>query len=457
MKFLFTVHQFFPEFSAGTEVLTLSVAQELRSRGHEVRILTGHPSLLPVSKPDCFDNYVFDGLPVYRFHHTYTPTPTEPSSVALGYDNQAAADYFDHILGDYSPDVVHFFHLNRLGTKLIERAVQAGIPAFMSPTDFWLVCTTATLLLENGTTCSGPSAHAGNCVKHFAATAKAGRGSLAGKIISILPVAWLDTLAHMTERNQLPTYPRSLEVGAMAQRLGTNVRRLNTLTKIVVPTEVMRSALEQSGVAPERIAKLAYGVAGIDRSPRDYLADPGRPLNIGFIGSMIKHKGVHILLDAFRQIPAGQARLTLYGDPQDSPEYSAPLIHSAKSLPAVEFKGTFPNAEISAVLASFDVLVVPSLWHENTPLVIHSALAAGCPVVASDVPGIAELIEHRRNGLLFTPGAAPALAAHLRELIDQRDTLQALSDQCQPVQTMAGYVDAMLSHWTAAPRLAASV
>jgi glycosyltransferase involved in cell wall biosynthesis len=48
-----------------------------------------------------------------------------------------------------------------------------------------------------------------------------------------------------------------------------------------------------------------------------------------------------------------------------------------------------------------DVLVVPSIWYENTPLVIYSAQAAGCPVIASNLGGIAEVKHHEDNGLLF--------------------------------------------------------
>ena len=49
--------------------------------------------------------------------------------IELGYDNRLAATYFERILDSFKPDVVHFFHLNRLGTGLIELAVRAGYPS----------------------------------------------------------------------------------------------------------------------------------------------------------------------------------------------------------------------------------------------------------------------------------------------------------------------------------------
>lgn len=448
MKFLFTVHQFFPDFSAGTEVLTLSVARELRARGHEVRLLSGYPAPVPPSDTQRFDSYRYDDFLVYRFHHSYESSDAQQSSLALGYDNQAAAAYFARILQDYQPDLVHFFHLNRLGTGLIDEAVQRDIPACMSPTDFWLICPTATLMLDDGEACSGPSRNAGNCVRHFAGSAKVGRQSLAGQVVRRLPVAALDSLAAWTASGRLPAYPQSHEVAAMQRRLGLNIARLNRLRKIVVPTETMRQALERHGVAPQRIVRLAYGVDAPARVPRQYPAPLERPLRVGFIGTLVAHKGAHVLLQAVRGLPTGQVELALYGSPAEHPDYAAELARVAQGANPVRFLGTFPNAQIGAVLADMDVLVVPSLWQENTPLVIHSALAAGCPVVGSDVAGIAELVREGHNGLLFKPGDADALARQLARLRAQPGLLQDLSDHCQPVQTTAAYVDAMLVHWT---------
>ena len=454
MKFFFTVHQFFPDFSAGTEVLTLSVAHELQSRGHEVRVLTGYPSPHPLCGDDRFDEYGHEGVHVYRFHHSHTPTQAQESGVGLSYDNQAAANYFDRILQAYQPDRVHFFHLNRLGTGLIERATQAGVPAFMSPTDFWAVCPAATLMLENGQTCSGPSVHAGNCVQHFAGRFRATRGSLASKVVGIVPVPLLDTVARWTVNGRLPAYPQSREVRSMALRLARNVERLNALQKIVVPTEVMRATLERAGVAPHRIAQLAYGIDAPDRQPRDYRNRAALPLRIGFIGTVAAHKGLHVLLSALKLLPQGAVKLAAYGNLHDFPDYAEGLLHSASGMANVAFRGRVSPRGNFARAGRFRCAGCAIALAENTPLVVHSALAAGCPVVGSDVPGVAALLTHGHNGLLFAAGNAPALATQLRWLVDQRDLLQTLSDQCQLVQTTASYVDAMMEHWnvTRAPQ-----
>ena len=165
MKILLTVHQFFPEFTAGTEVLTLSVARELLRRGHEVHVYAGYPTDKELLDNERFDEYEFEGIHVYRFHHAYVPMDGQASLIEVGYDNRLAAIRFEKILQSFKPDVVHFFHLNRLGTRLIEKANLAGIPAFMTLTDFWPICPTGQLLLPDGKLCKGPNHYAGNCVK----------------------------------------------------------------------------------------------------------------------------------------------------------------------------------------------------------------------------------------------------------------------------------------------------
>lgn len=444
LKILLTVHQFFPDHAAGTEVLTRSVAKDLLLRGHEVHVLTGFPATQVLTDEERFDEYDFEGIHVYRFHHGYTPMAGQTSLIELGYNNHLAARYFGRILQRYQPDLVHFFHLNRLGTGLIDVAVRAGVPAFMTPTDFWAICPTGQLVLANGKLCAGPSAYAGNCIKHFAESSQKG---LAGKLARALPTPLVGVLSRLTQANVLPPYPKQIEVKAIAARLPTNVARLNQLAKIVSPNCFMTDLLIRHGVATRRIAQCAFGIDGI--APRD--ASPprrlGRPLQVGFIGTLAPHKGCHVLIEAFKALPIGQAVLRIYGNPQDFPDYMAAITQSSHGPQNITFCGTFPNAQIADVLAELDVLVVPSLWYENTPLVLYSAQAARCPVVASDFPGISEVITHGLNGLLFEAGNPTALAQQLRRLLDEPGLQATLSAGVQAPKSTASYVDELLAIW----------
>jgi glycosyltransferase involved in cell wall biosynthesis len=444
MRILLTVHQFFPDHAAGTEVLTRSVARELMARSHVVQVLTGHPGSNDLREEDRFDEYDFEGIHVYRFHHAYTPMAGQTSMIEAGYDNRLAATYFGRVLESFKPDVVHFFHLNRLGTGLIECAVQAAIPCFMTPTDFWPICPTGQLVLGNGDLCAGPSAHAGNCVKHFA---QSNQNGLVGKVAKWLPTAGADLLSLLTQKGVLPSYPRREEVVAIAARLDINIARLNLLSGILVPNGFMREMLIRHGVSPRLLIQSAFGIdvawsAGVE--PRSIAR---HPLRVGFIGTYVSHKGCHVLIEAFKALPRGRAVLKLYGNMDDHPEYSCELKRLAGDTDAIAFCGTFHNAKIGEVFADLDVLVVPSLWYENTPLVVYSAQAARCPVVASDFPGISEVIRDDINGLLFEAGNSQALSKQLARLMDEAGLVARLSiNACRP-KPISTYVEELLRAW----------
>jgi len=442
LKILLTVHQFFPEYYSGTEVLTYSVAKELIRRGHEVYVLTGFPARRQMADGERFDQYEFEGIHVFRFHHAYVPMGGQTHVTEVEYANLLVARHFAAIVRDVSPDIVHFFHLSRLGAMLIDVVEKAGIPAFFTPTDFWSVCPTSQLLLDGGKVCSGPSAHGGNCVKHVAALT---RGRKVKWITRFVPDGLADWVVGATSAGRMPDYHQSGEVAAMGRRKGFIVDRLNALRAIVSPTRLMTDVLIHNGVDPRRIVQSAYGIDIDNYAERKPSTGADQKLTIAFIGTLAPHKGCHVLIEAMRGVPADRVRLKIYGKETDFPEYFSTLKASAAALPQVEFCGTFPNHQIGDVLAGIDVLVVPSLWYENTPLVIYSALAARCPVIASDFPGMSEVVRHRVNGLTFTPGDAPALRAAIGTLLDDNALLGAMRERCERPKSSREYVDELLS------------
>ncbi len=445
MRILLIAHQFYPHFSAGTEVLTYSVARELMRRGHVVHVLAGYPNDAYLTDEDRFDEYDFEGIHVYRFHHAYTPMGGQVSMIEIGYDNSLAASYFDRILKMFQPNVVHFFHFNRLGTGLIPIAVDAGIPCYMTPTDFWTICPTSQLLLVDGSLCDGPNVYAGNCLKHFAQSTQSG---LVSKFADWLPNASADLLVRLTTAGVLPNYPKRCEVIAIERRLPVNIVRLNQLDGIVVPNEFMKEVLVGQGVIPHLITEAAFGIDVISSDTREWRAIYPRPIRVGFIGTLAPYKGCHVLVDAFQLLPVARATLKIFGGLEDFPDYASALLSSVGNRQSIEFCGTFPNSEISQVFMDIDVLVVPSLWYENTPLVVYSAQAAGCPVVASNLPGLSAVIQHDDNGLLFGSGSSVDLAKQLSRLLNEDGLLRRLSENAHPPKSTADYVDELLKVWS---------
>jgi glycosyltransferase involved in cell wall biosynthesis len=133
------------------------------------------------------------------------------------------------------------------------------------------------------------------------------------------------------------------------------------------------------------------------------------------VGSLIARKGVDQIITALHRLPErGQMLLTIVGD---GPEREH-LIELARILGLqhnVEFTGVRAPSEIPREFARAHVFVLAS-HSEGRPNVILEAMAAALPVVASDIPGVNELVEHGHTGLLFRPGGIGELTQHLLAL-----------------------------------------
>ncbi len=150
-------------------------------------------------------------------------------------------------------------------------------------------------------------------------------------------------------------------------------------------------------------------------------------------------KAPHILLEAFAGLARGAATLELFGGiaAYHGDDSYRQRVQPLLATPGVRMHGPVPHESIAEAFAAMDVLVVPSTWLENAPLVIREAFAAGVPVIASDRGGMAESIHHGVSGLLFEPGNSAALRAAIERLIAEPDLLERLRGSLPPVRSLA--------------------
>jgi glycosyltransferase involved in cell wall biosynthesis len=144
-----------------------------------------------------------------------------------------------------------------------------------------------------------------------------------------------------------------------------------------------------------------------------------------------------VLFEAARRMPEAPLTVRAYGDTAPFPEYTARLRRLMAGDERLELVGVYHRQEVSQVLRELDVIVVPSLWYENSPNAILEAFAHRTPVVASNLGGMAELVRDGENGLVFTPGDADDLARQLRRLLDDLSLLHALRSGIGPVKSVA--------------------
>lgn len=456
MRILLTVHQFLPESSAGTELIAYYLACELRRRGHDVRIVTTKPC--PPDAQPHMDEYAYDGLPVHRFHHQYVRREDQAHEFQSEYDHRMVYHWFKELLRTHRIDLVHVVHLMRLSTAPIDACLDAGIACVFTATDYWAICPMSQLRLPDGAMCRGPNPHSSNCLWHLLKLHREKTHSRMAWAASGLPQWAIGCGIGMLRRGWFAGSYSAAGARAVMARAAHVRERLSRVQRILVPSRTMGELLVANGLPAERVAYLPYGIP-VELLPRS--TDRGRagamqPLRVVFVGQLAEHKGTHVLLQAFRRLPRDvPLQVTVHGDGAARPGYTPRLRKLAGDDPRITFAGGFGHPQIGGILRQADVLVCPSLWYENTPLVIYEALAAGVPVVASRMPGIAEAIKPEVNGLLFEMGDAAALAAILQRLVRDRPLVARLAQHTEMPLSVALHVDRLEEHYSAALEAAA--
>jgi glycosyltransferase involved in cell wall biosynthesis len=174
-----------------------------------------------------------------------------------------------------------------------------------------------------------------------------------------------------------------------------------------------------------------YGVAQVPHEPRRPAA---LPLRVGFVGTLMPHKGAHVALQAFAGLSAEDATLDVWGHDSAAPEYARALRAGAPK--SVRFHGSFDEADKGRVLAAMDLLVVPSIGLESFALIANEAAAAGVPVLASRLGALEERIASG-SAEGFAPGDADGLRARIAELVAHPEQLARWRARLPRVETVA--------------------
>lgn len=162
-------------------------------------------------------------------------------------------------------------------------------------------------------------------------------------------------------------------------------------------------------------------------SVRRALGIPQDARVVVYTGHLFAWKGVYVLLDCMAALPAGYHLVLVGGMPADVERVRGYV--ASRGLGNVHVVGHVPPAELDRYRQIADVLVVPNLpdrysTHLTCPIKVFEYMAAGRPIVASDLPSIREVLRDGEDGLLVPPDDPPALAEGIRRAVEERD-LQA--------------------------------
>jgi glycosyltransferase involved in cell wall biosynthesis len=419
MRILFVLHQYLPRHVTGTEQYARSLARGLVGRGHQVEVFAYEP-LIQYAAPgrDWFEqDEIVDGIPVHRcsVHPRHSPNRE------LGeYENPLVGELFGRWLRPRQFDLVHVFHARNIGLEALRAPRRLGLPVVVHLMDFWFLCPNFLLLRRDGQLCDGPPDGGFGCIGCM-------DPELAAAVDEQQVREHLRPLSDQAQtRNPLPTPAR--RALALVTRKQQMFEALAAADAVIAPSKFLRQKFEAQGFPAGRIRHLPYGLdpERTASRPATISARDPRSLEAGYVGSISRHKGVHVAIAAVKSLARG-VRLHVHGGLESHPDYSDELRALGGDDPRIVFHGRFETTELGRVLAGLDCLVAPSLWYENTPFSVLEALDFGLPVVASDLGGIAEVVEHERNGLLFPAGDSEALAAALARLGGDRPLLGRLA------------------------------
>jgi glycosyltransferase involved in cell wall biosynthesis len=289
------------------------------------------------------------------------------------------------LIRDWRPDVAHFHNIFPLISPSGYEACHAeGVPVVQTLHNYRLLCAAGTLL-RDGKVCE-------LCVGKFpwpAARYSCYRGSRSQSIVMAAAVG--GHAAFGTWRTKVDAY--------------------------IALTEFGRAIFARGGLPEDRLFVRPNAVDAPE--PPEYAG----PRSAIFAGRLSPEKGVATLLDAWRQLP--EIPLTLVGG---GPLLSQVRERVARERLRIEVTGELPHPQVLSMIRGSGMLIFPSLSYESLGYAALEALAAGVPVIASDIGAQAEVVSHGVNGLLFKPGDSGSLVAAVKQIMASEDAARRLSE-----------------------------
>jgi glycosyltransferase involved in cell wall biosynthesis len=224
---------------------------------------------------------------------------------------------------------------------------------------------------------------------------------------------------------------RVIEAGSVFKNAIDRLTAVLTDKYIAVSDAARVYTIKHSKVPPQKIITIYNGIDRRDpnlESPvsRRDLAVDENDVVLAIIGRLHKQKGHLLLLEALPFIlPEAPRTRVLFCGAGEEETHLRGIVANRGLAKHVRFLGLIENA--SQILPHIDVLVLPSLW-EGMPHVVLEAMAAGRPVVASRIAGLAELVEDGKTGLLFRSGDPRSLAEALLKLITNPALARTMGD-----------------------------
>ncbi|WP_193754320.1 glycosyltransferase [Microbulbifer sp. Q7] len=381
MKILFATMQFGPEYNQGTERYIRNVGKELIEDGYEVTVAGGDP------EGKGHREGIWNSIP-YKTIPTYGWTTVSGASI----------DWYVELLRKEKPDILHMVNPGHIGVNIIFAARALHIPYLVSVTDFWWLCPKQTLTLSNGSLCDGFTSES-TCLKCIAKTHRNPTINLAAKT----KIGAQFTAQIIKSKNI-----ESDESTLWKNRRQILQEALSGAHKVICLSKTGKVLLENYF----NLKNCQYLPAGLSARWFEQKTSSSVSTNkfsVGFLGAITPHKGLHVLTQALKALDNERIQLIIAGK-RALPTYADRELQRYKKT---TYLGEIKEEDTTPLMDKLDLIVLPSLWPENQPQVLLEAGARRVPVIASDIPGCAELLD---QSALFPMGSQKALSNLIKKI-----------------------------------------
>ncbi len=400
MRILLLCHGLPPESVGGVEQHVEGLAGALVAEGHDVHVLArtsapGRPQgecIVERTDQPRITRIVYRWEGLTDLDATYTCAPMADALRTFLAAQAATGIGFD---------VVHIHHLTGMSTDALAVLRERALPIVLTLHDYWLMCPRGQMWHRREELCERVEPErCGDCLHR--------------------------TFAHWVSPEQGP---------AAALRIHERARQTIALaTSLVVPSARAIPPFTALGVPAERLTVVANGVdtTALEAVPPPAFG-PG-PLRLGYLGTLLPSKGLHVLLEAIHRLPRDTVDLAIHGNvvPYHGDETFA-LRCFGRLAPGsrVHYHGPYATNELPRILGAIDVVCAPALWAEAFGLTVREAQSAGRPVLVSRIGGLQDAVVDGQEGRVLPPGDVAAWAEAIAGLAADRSWLRAMSTRAR--------------------------
>lgn len=417
MKIALLTEYFFPDQQGGTELYVFNLAKALMKTAHLVEVIAVHPT----KTEGMYEGIMIRYIPYNR------DVSKEVISGIRAADNVGA---LLHLVKTHNYERLHFHTITpSLGYHHFKACFNAGFNCFLTSHVPGHTCMRGDLLHLGREICDGKIEvkRCSECYFHY-------RG-MPSPLHSFLPGVFRHT-------NLFPILTNAAALKkAQINDMG------HFLSKLIVVSEWQWQVFLRNNFDAE---KLSLCRQAIEVFPTIETEDQhNKRLKISFAGRISPEKGLHLLLSALTKVDENGFELHVAAIPVKAKKtYLKTVKKLASKIKHLVWQENMPNTNMPAFLKNTDVLCVPSQGLETGPFVVYEALAAGVPVLGSNLGGIAELVRENVNGWLFPFNDTEVLKQKINLLISQKHSGKWISIPSKNQRTPDDLATEMIAIYT---------